>query len=116
MMLIQLGTGETFMGTRVSVMKGTAELFMIDTLMISVQVRQISWFLSLYKRFTFLLCRIILIATYMEAYVPRPSIFCSAPLSNVGNLPQETSDILQRLEMKPPTLFKLAWSLAEEIH
>lgn len=38
MMLIQLGTGETFMGTRVSVMKGTAELFMIDTLMISVQV------------------------------------------------------------------------------
>ena len=80
MMLIQLGTGETFMGTRVSVMKGTAELFMID----------------------------ILIATYMEAYVPRPSIFCSAPLSNVGNLPQETSDILQRLEMKPPTLFKLA--------
>lgn len=38
MMLIRLGTGETFMGTRANVMKGTAELFMIDTLMISVQV------------------------------------------------------------------------------
>lgn len=38
MMLIQLGTGETFMGTHVSVMKETAELFTIDTLMISVQV------------------------------------------------------------------------------
>lgn len=38
MMLIQLATGETFMETHASVMKGTAELFMIDTLMISVQV------------------------------------------------------------------------------
>lgn len=38
MMLIQLETGETFTGTRVNVMKETAELFMIDTLMISVQV------------------------------------------------------------------------------
>lgn len=36
--LIQLGTGETFTGTRVNVTKETAELFMIDTLMISVQV------------------------------------------------------------------------------
>lgn len=38
MMLIRLGTGETFMGTHASVMKGTVELFMIDTLMISAQV------------------------------------------------------------------------------
>lgn len=38
MMLIQLGTGETFMGTRASAMKGTAEPFMIGILMISVQV------------------------------------------------------------------------------
>lgn len=37
-MLIQLGTGETFTGTPVNVMKGTADLFMIDTLMTSAQV------------------------------------------------------------------------------
>lgn len=41
MMLIQLATGETFMETHASVMKGTAELFMIDTLMISVQVKEL---------------------------------------------------------------------------
>lgn len=38
-MLIPLGTGEISMGTRASAMRGTVELCMIDTLMISVQVR-----------------------------------------------------------------------------
>lgn len=38
MMLIQLGTGETFTGIPVSVTRGTAELFTTDTQMISVQV------------------------------------------------------------------------------
>ncbi|MEJ1280668.1 integrin beta-like 1 [Cricetulus griseus] len=36
-MLIPLGTGEISMGTRASAMRGTVELCMIDTLMISVQ-------------------------------------------------------------------------------
>lgn len=39
MMLIRLVTGEIFMGTHVSVTKGTAELSMTDILMTSVQVR-----------------------------------------------------------------------------
>ena len=38
MMLTQLETGEIFMETPVSVMKGTVELYMIDILMTSVQV------------------------------------------------------------------------------
>lgn len=41
-MLIQLGTGEIFMGTPVSAMKGTVELSMTDILMTSVQVRALS--------------------------------------------------------------------------
>lgn len=41
MMLTQLGTGEIFMETLVSVMNETARQSMTDTLMISVQVKEI---------------------------------------------------------------------------